>query len=45
MNMVFELEIGKTLEIYVDDMVIKTPEVKDHVENLEETFRSVRSLT
>lgn len=35
-DMVFASNIGRNLEVYVDDMVIKTPEERGHVEDLEE---------
>ncbi|KAK1388756.1 hypothetical protein POM88_016934 [Heracleum sosnowskyi] len=37
-NMMFKKQIGKTMEVYVDDMLVKSKEAKDHVRHLEETF-------
>lgn len=37
----FASQIGRNLEIYVDDMAIKTLEDRNHVGDLEETFKSV----
>lgn len=34
--------IGKNLEVYVDDMVVKTKEGGNHIEDLEEIFRQLR---
>lgn len=43
MDMVFPSQIGRNLEVYVDDMVIKTPENWKHIKYLEETFASIIS--
>ena len=42
-NKVFEPLIGKTMEVYVDDMITKSIEEDDHVQDLEETFKLLRS--
>ncbi|XP_052177535.1 uncharacterized protein LOC127791591 [Diospyros lotus] len=42
-NMMFEAQIGKTMEVYVDDMLVKSEQVADHVRNLGETFKILRS--
>ena len=34
----FEALIGKTMEVYVDDMLVKLERLVDHVSNLGETF-------
>jgi hypothetical protein len=39
MSQVFKEYIGKILEIYIDDMIVKTPEDKDPVADLHETFQ------
>lgn len=44
MDMVFSSQIGRNLEVYVDGMVIKTSEARDHVKELEETFESIRKF-
>lgn len=44
MDMVFALQTGRKLEVYVDAMVIKTTKGKGHFEDLEETFRLVRKF-
>lgn len=41
--MVFSPHIGRKLEVYVDDMVVKTPKDQKQVKDLEETFGSIRS--
>ncbi|GAA0151265.1 hypothetical protein LIER_10020 [Lithospermum erythrorhizon] len=37
-NKVFSTQIGRNMEIYVDDMLIKSREVEDHEANLWESF-------
>jgi len=37
-NEVFELLIGKSMEVYVDDMITNSVKKADHVQDLEETF-------
>ena len=41
-NQMFAKQIGKTTEVYVDDMLIKSLEAPDHVKDLEETFALLR---
>ena len=38
----FEDQIGKTIEIYIDDMVVKSKTSQNHLEDLAETFRTLR---
>ncbi|XP_075663287.1 uncharacterized protein LOC142632848 [Castanea sativa] len=38
----FELQLRRNMEAYIDDMVIKSKEVGDHVKNLHETFLVLR---
>jgi hypothetical protein len=42
MSKVFAGQIGRILEVYIDDMIVKTPEHKDPVMDLEETFDQLR---
>nr|KYP66897.1 Transposon Ty3-I Gag-Pol polyprotein [Cajanus cajan] len=42
MDKVFAEQIGRNLEVYVDDMVIKTKSATDHVRDLEEILQQVR---
>ena len=35
--------IGKTMEVYIDDMLVKTRECSDHTKHLEETFYLLRT--
>ena len=37
-NMMFKVQIGKTMEVYVDDMLVKSKTVTDHVAHLSDTF-------
>ncbi|CAL8136493.1 unnamed protein product [Prunus armeniaca] len=37
-NKIFMEQIGKTMEVYVDDMLVKAPERLDNIENLSEAF-------
>ncbi|KAH9698780.1 protein kinase domain-containing protein [Citrus sinensis] len=41
-NKVFKPLIGHTMEVYVDDMITKSREPRDHVKHLEETFELLR---
>ena len=43
-NWMFSKHIGKTVEAYIDDMVIKTKKSKDHVSDIEEIFRIFRKF-
>ncbi|KAL0458277.1 UNVERIFIED_CONTAM: hypothetical protein Slati_0454900 [Sesamum latifolium] len=35
---IFQHQLGKNMEVYVDDMLVKSKEAHNHVEDLEETF-------
>ena len=35
---IFRPYIGKTMEVYIDDMLVKTKELPDHTKHLQETF-------
>ena len=41
-NKIFKSLIGHTMEVYVDDMITKSKEPRDHVKHLEETFELLR---
>ena len=41
-NMMFEKQIGKTMEVYVDDMLVKSREASDHIGHLAEMFSILR---
>ena len=38
----FEPQLGKNIEIYVDDMVVKSKVVSEHLEDLRDTFNVLR---
>nr|KYP46154.1 Uncharacterized protein K02A2.6 [Cajanus cajan] len=42
MDKVFSEQIGRNLEVYVDDMVIKTKSIEEHVKDLEEIFKQIK---
>jgi hypothetical protein len=42
MNRMFHDQIGKNIEIYIDDMLVKSKEEDDHLKDLEETFKTLR---
>ena len=42
MTRMFELQLGKNIEIYVDDMVVKSKVVSEHLEDLGGTFNVLR---
>ena len=35
--------LGKTMEVYIDDMLIKSKEHPDHAEHLQEAFKLLRA--
>ncbi|KAK4391048.1 Retrovirus-related Pol polyprotein from transposon [Sesamum angolense] len=39
---IFHPQIGKNVEVYVDDMLVKSKEARNHVADLEETFVVLR---
>ncbi|KAL0416105.1 UNVERIFIED_CONTAM: Pro-Pol polyprotein [Sesamum latifolium] len=39
---IFRPQIGRNVEVYVDDMLVKSKKAEDHVVNLEETFTVLR---
>ena len=42
LNMIFKNLIAKTMEVYVDDMLVKSKMVGDHVEHLGQIFEILR---
>jgi len=38
----FEEQIGKTMEVYIDDMLVKSLRAEDHLTHLQETFKILR---
>ncbi|GAV72988.1 RVT_1 domain-containing protein/NMT domain-containing protein/NMT_C domain-containing protein/Lycopene_cycl domain-containing protein, partial [Cephalotus follicularis] len=41
-NKIFESQIGRNMEVYVDDMLVKTPGGNPHIKDLGETFEVLR---
>lgn len=44
MNKIFSSQIGRNLEVYVDDMIVKSKTKSDHLDDLEETFSTLRKF-
>ena len=42
MNRMFHDQIGRNVEVYVDDMLVKSKEEDDHLDDLRETFETLR---
>ena len=38
----FETQIGRNIEAYINDMVVKSKQVEEHLANLGETFSVLR---
>ena len=41
-NRIFKDKIGKTMEVYVDDMLVKSTTMEHHLRDLKETFSDLR---
>ncbi|GKV27129.1 hypothetical protein SLEP1_g36334 [Rubroshorea leprosula] len=41
-TIIFRAQIGRNLEVYVDDIVVKSLKARDHLTDLEETFNNLR---
>ncbi|XP_019244352.1 PREDICTED: uncharacterized protein LOC109224221 [Nicotiana attenuata] len=44
-NKMFENQIGKIMEAYIDDMLVKSLNVEDHLKHLQENFDILRKCT
>jgi hypothetical protein len=42
MNKMFRNQIGRNAEVYIDNMLVKTKDEENHLEDLEETFKTLR---
>ena len=42
MTRMFELQMGKSIEVYIDDMVVKSKLVFDHMKDLGNVFKILR---
>ena len=43
MNKMFAQQIGRNVQVYVDEMLVKSRKEEDHLEDLKETFNTLRS--
>ena len=43
MNKMFAQQIGRNVQVYVDDMLVKSRREEEHLEDLRETFNTLRS--
>ena len=43
MNKMFTHQIGRNIQVYVDDMLVKSLHKNDHLDDLQETFNTLRS--
>ena len=41
-NQIFNEQIGRNMEVYVDNMLVKSKKAKQHLDNLKETFDILR---
>ena len=44
-NQMFKKQIEKNVEVYVDDMLVKSKEEEDHLDDLKETFNTLRQYS
>lgn len=43
MDIIFAPQIGRNMQIYVDDMILKSIKTTDHVSDLAEVFERIRA--
>ena len=41
-NQMFEKQIGRNVEVYVDDMLVKSKKEENHLDDLKETFNTLK---
>ena len=41
-NRMFSHQIGRNVKVYVDDMLVKSKDEANHLDNLKETFSTLR---
>ena len=41
-NMMFADQIGRTMEVYIDDMLVKSLEAEDHISHLQQAFSTLQ---
>lgn len=44
-NQMFEKQIGRNVEVYVDDVFVKSKEEEDHLDDLKETFNTLKQYS
>ena len=44
-NQMFSKQIGRNVEVYVDGMLVKSREEQNHLDDLEETFNTLRQYS
>ena len=44
-NQMFEKQIGRNMEVYVDDMLVKSKKEEDHLDDLKETFDTLKQYS
>jgi hypothetical protein len=44
MNRMFHDQIGKNVEVYIDDMLVNSKQEGDHLKDLEETFNTITQV-
>jgi len=42
-NMMFKEHLGRTMEVYIDDMLVKSEKSVDHVDHLKQSFDILRT--
>lgn len=45
MDKIFAPQIGKNIQVYVDDIIAMSPATSDHIKDLKETFERIRANT
>jgi len=41
-NQMFKKQIGRNVEVYINDMLVKSKKEEDHLDDLKETFNTLR---
>ena len=44
-NQMFEKQIGRNVEVYVDDMLVKSKEEENHLDDLKKTFNTLKQYS
>ncbi|GKV36705.1 hypothetical protein SLEP1_g44805 [Rubroshorea leprosula] len=43
-QIIFKLQIGRNIEVYVDDMIVTSVRAEDHIDDLDETFQNLPNI-